>query len=99
MRSCKVGADDAGAERHAAERAVASELAGKAVIYPEGFAHLREGDVSPAAFSALVWMLSGQPYPPSPASVGRFRPLRPGTLHGVIVAPAGRLGAGWLMAR
>ena len=86
-------------QRHAAEQAVASELAGKAVIYPEGFAHLLEGDFSSAAFSALVWTLSGKPHPPSPASVRRFRPLRPGTLHGVVVAPAGRFGPGWLVAR
>lgn len=94
----KSNADRAGSRRHDAEQAALAELGGKVAIYPEGFAHLAE-DVRPETLSALLWMLSGRPHPPSPASVGRMSPLRPGTLHGLIIAPAGRLGAGWMIAR
>ena len=95
----KASADQAGFQRHHAERAALADLGGKVTIYPEGFAHLTE-DISVEAFSALLWMLSGQPHPPSPASVGRLMsPIRPGTLHGLIVTSAGRFGAGWLIAR
>lgn len=96
----KAEVDHAGLHRRDAEQSAVTELGCKAAIYPEGFAHLCTGDISPAAFSALVWMLSGQPHPPSPASVARhLAPIRPGTLHGLIVAPAGRFGAGWLIVR
>ncbi len=88
----------AGAARHAVEQAVAAELAANVSLFPDGFAHV-SGPLSADALSALIWTLSGRTHPPAPAAVARLVPLRPGTLHGVQVAPAGRLGPGWLLVR
>ncbi len=92
-----------GAARGAAEAGVAAELAGAVSLFPEGFAHVGAdagANLSPAALSSLVWMLSGSRYPPPGAAVARLAAgLRPGTLHGVRIAPAGRMGPGWLIGR
>ena len=80
--------------RRATEAAVADELA-TVCLYPEGFAYAPV-PLGPASVSALVWTLSGRPYPPSPRKVGT---MRAGTLGGVVVRPAGRFGPGWLLAR
>ena len=82
-----------GAERRTAERAVAAELA-DAALYPEGYAYL-PAPLRPAAFAALVWTLSGRPYPPRTVGVE----WRERTLHGVELTRAGRLGPGWLLMR
>ncbi len=88
-----------GVARAAAESRIAAELAGSACLHPEGFAHVGT-TLSPAALSSLVWTLSGSRYPPPPAAVERMAAAwRPGTLHGVRIAPAGRLGPGWLLGR
>ena len=88
-----------GAARAAAEAGVAAELAGAVRLRPEGFAHAGAA-LTPAALSSLVWTLSGRQHPPPPAAVARFAfGLRPGTLHGVRIAPAGRMGPGWLLGR
>ena len=90
----------AGRVRQDRERAVAAELAACATIRPEGFAIVHTDRVSCAALSALVWMVSGQAHPPPSAAVARYAPgLRAGTLHGVMIARAGRFGPGWLVVR
>ncbi len=88
-----------GVARAAAEGHVAAELAGAACLHPEGFAHVG-AMLSQSALSSLLWTLSGRRYPPPPAAVERIAgAMRPGTLHGVRIAPAGRLGPGWLLGR
>ncbi len=93
-----------GVARAAAEAEAAAELAVSVAVHPEGVAHIRRS-IGPQAVSALVWTLSGAAYPPSLAAAvrlsGRLRaePGWAGTLHGVIVMPAGRFGQGWLMGR
>lgn len=87
-----------GTVRAAGEAADATSLAAVA-IHPEGYAHVT-APLSPSGLSALVWTLSGAAHPPSPQAVARFDAgLHPGTLHGVRIAGAGRLGPGWLIAR
>ncbi len=100
LRPLRHSASAAGVRRHGTELAVLEELGSKAAFYPEGFAHVTSDTLRQDALSSLVWMISGRAHPPSPASVARLAPgLQSSTLHGVIVAPAGRLGAGWLVAR
>ena len=100
LAALRSAASQYGTLRHDAEQAVANELGAVASLHPEGFAHVVAARLSPGALSALVWMVSGRVHPPSPAAVARLAmALRPGTLHGVLVAPAGRLGAGWLIVR
>jgi tRNA(Ile)-lysidine synthase len=90
------------AHRCRAEAAVAAELAEHASLRPEGFAVLG-APVSEAALSALVRMIGGAAYPPSPAAVARLADvMRAGgsaTLAGVRLLPAGRLGPGHLLVR
>jgi tRNA(Ile)-lysidine synthase len=86
--------------RAAAEAEVAAELADQAELRPDGFALLRPGTPSAAALAALIQMVSGAPYPPPSAMVRRLLPdLRPATLAGVRLLPAGRLGPGTLIVR
>ncbi len=76
-------------------RVDATELA-TVQLAPEGFA-VSPGPLGTSALSALVWMISGRPYPPPRIA------LEPGlatrTLHGVLIRPAGRLGPGTLLTR
>ncbi len=92
-----------GVARAAAEAAVAAELSGAVSLFPEGFAHVGANvgaNLSPAALSSVVWMLSGSRHPPPLAAVAHLAAgLRPATLHGVRIVPAGRMGPGWLIGR
>ena len=89
-----------GAARAATERAVAAALAMGASIHPEGYAVLAPGPIDPAALAPLLRAISGRPYAPAIAAVASLaRALRPATLGGVQVLPAGRLGPGWLLVR
>jgi tRNA(Ile)-lysidine synthase len=81
-----------GSQRRARDPTIAAELA-QVEIFPEGHA-IAPAPLGPAALSALIWTLSGRPYPPS-----LVERLESRTVHGVLVRPAGRLGAGWLLAR
>jgi len=81
--------------RWAVDRAVAQELAATVTIAPGGSAEVR-GTLSAPALSALIWTVSGRPYPPSPALVARATPMRAQTLHGVQIA---RAGTGWRVMR
>ena len=82
-------------DRWAVDRAVARELAATVTIAPGGSAEVR-GTLSAPALSALIWTVSGRPYPPSPALVARATPMRAQTLHGVQIA---RAGPGWRVMR
>lgn len=81
--------------RQTVDRAVASELAAAVSIVPAGSAEIN-GTLSAAALSALIWTVSGRPYPPSPALVARALPMRAQTLHGVQITC---VGVGWRMMR
>lgn len=88
------------AGRVAREEAVAAFLARHACFYPEGHAVLDAGSVPPGALGVLVRTIGGRLYAPrQDAQLRLAAQLRPATLGGVRITPAGRLGAGWLLAR
>ncbi|MBU6448165.1 MAG: tRNA lysidine(34) synthetase TilS [Rhodospirillales bacterium] len=91
-------ADAAG--RVAQELEAADFLARRARLYPEGYAVLDATSAPPAALSVLIRTIGGQAYAPRREAVLRMAAcLSAATLGGVRVAPAGRLGSGWLLAR
>lgn len=88
------------APRRAREAETAAFLARHASLRPEGFALLDATSAPPAALGALLRVLGGADYPPAQRALARLAGnLRPETLGGVRIAPAGRLGPGWLLAR
>ena len=88
----------AGADRASADAATARELAGRAQIYPEGYAVLSPGPIGARGLATLLRSLSGRRFP-----VGHVASLaaclRASTIAGVQILPAGRLGPGWLVVR
>jgi tRNA(Ile)-lysidine synthase len=91
-----------GAGEHRAERdrAIAETLAERATIRPEGYALLTTGPIEPEALAALLRTIAGAAYTPPIHRVALLaRSLRPTTLGGVRIVPAGRLGPGWLLVR
>jgi tRNA(Ile)-lysidine synthase len=83
------------------DRATAAVLARRARVMPLGYAVLTPGGLPPAALAALLRMVAGAAWAPSPDRVAALaaRP-RPATLGGVRMLPAGRLSrGGWLLAR
>ncbi len=87
-------------ERAARDEEVAGFLARHARLYPEGYAVLEAASAPPAALAALIRTIAGRLYAPRQESLLRLAAtLCPATLGGVRVAPAGRLGPGWLLAR
>ncbi len=86
------------AARAVAEAAVAAEMAARASLHPEGYALLSPGPVRPDTLAALLRSLSGRRFPVSGVAAMAAEP-RPGTLGGVRLLPAGRLGPGWLLVR
>ena len=86
-------AAQAGRTRTTAEAAVAEELAAQATIHPEGYAVLTPDPITGPALAALLRSLSGRRYPVPAAT------LREGTIAGVRIQPAGRMGHGWLLTR
>lgn len=101
VRQSGAGAAPEGAEARAARDAeVAAFLAAHAQIRPEGFAVLDADSAPQAALGALVRMVAGADYMPRQEALARLGiKLRPATLGGVRLLPAGRLGSGWLLAR
>ncbi|MBV8913820.1 MAG: tRNA lysidine(34) synthetase TilS, partial [Acetobacteraceae bacterium] len=81
-----------GLVRREREREAAAALS-EVALFPEGYA-IAPASLGADALAALVWTLSGQPYPPAPVGGLASR-----TIHGVEIRPAGRLGRGWLLAR
>ena len=93
------------AARAAAQRrteraaAVARELAERVAFHPEGYARLSP-PLTQAALAAVFQAVSGARYPPASASLQALAErLRPATLAGVRLLPAGRLGDGLLAVR
>lgn len=88
------------ANRAAREEAAAAFLARHARLCPEGYAVLDVANAPPAVLGVLIRTIGGGAYPPRQEALGRLAAqLRPATLGGVRIAPAGRLGPGWLLAR
>lgn len=81
------------AARGRAEQAVATCLAARVSVHPEGYAVLTPGPIAPAALRALLRMLGAASYPLKLAAVAELAANpRPATLAGVRLLPAGRLG-------
>jgi tRNA(Ile)-lysidine synthase len=90
----------AGWLRRREEEAIAAELAERAAIWPEGFALVSPGRIGVAALRSLIGMIGGSAYPPGAAQIGELAAeLKPATVAGVRILPAGRLGNGLLMVR
>jgi len=89
-----------GRARAEEERRIADTLATRACIFPEGYVTLTSGPIDSASLAALIRMLAGAPYPPARDAVAALAAngLR-GTLAGVRLMQAGRLGAGTLLVR
>lgn len=94
------------AERRAREEcATARVLACLVRLQPEGWAVIEGDSLPPEALAALLRTVGGAVYPPTRAAVGRLAArLRPATLGGVRIMPAGRhgtgqRGAGWMLVR
>ncbi|MDE1906405.1 MAG: tRNA lysidine(34) synthetase TilS [Rhodospirillales bacterium] len=86
--------------RVAVELETADFIARHARLYPEGYAVLDAAAAPQAALSVLLRTIGGRAYSPRQEAVHRLAAcLRPATLGGVRIAPAGRLGPGWLLAR
>ncbi len=86
--------------RQAVDGETVDFLARHAEIRPEGFALVSATSAPLAALSALLRVVGGAAYAPARASVAALAAnLRPATLGGVRIAPAGRFGQGWLLAR
>jgi tRNA(Ile)-lysidine synthase len=93
-------ADRQAAARTESDKHLASVLGARATIFPAGYAILTPGPIDPPALAALLRAISGQPFAPSPSAVAALAAaLRPATLGGVRIMPAGRLGPGWLLVR
>jgi tRNA(Ile)-lysidine synthase len=89
-----------GQARVATEARIAATLAERAAIFPQGYATLAPGPIDAESLAALIRMLAGTSYPPARDAVARLLAggLR-GTLGGVRLMPAGRLGPGTLLVR
>ena len=100
VRGLAGAARDNGHARARRDAAIAAELAARAAIHPEGFAHLSFGAISADALGALIRALSGAPYAPRGTGLARLAadPL-PAVLGGIRLLPAGRLGPGLLLVR
>jgi tRNA(Ile)-lysidine synthase len=89
-----------GLARARRDAAVAEQLAATVTLRPEGFAVVAAPDrVSGDAAARLVGSIGGRGYPPAPAAAAALLRRGGGTLAGVVATPAGRLGAGLLLAR
>jgi tRNA(Ile)-lysidine synthase len=90
----------AGTHRAKLDQSVAATLARRVSILPEGYAILSPGPIEPEALAALFRTIGGAAYTPP---IDQIAPLArdpvPATLGGVRIAPAGRLGPGWLLIR
>ena len=99
-RAIALAAHEMGDHRSRRDRVVAEILAARAAIRPEGYAVLSPGPIEPEALAALLRTIAGAPHAPPIDRVATLaRALRPATLGGVRIMPAGRLGAGWLLVR
>lgn len=87
-------------ERTERDCEIASELAARVVLRPEGFALLPAVGLTPPALAAVIQVIAGAPFPPPSRSVASLADaLKPATLAGTRLLVAGRLGEGWLLTR
>jgi tRNA(Ile)-lysidine synthase len=90
----------AGRLRGREEEDTARELARRATIRPEGFALVTPGRIGVESLRSLIATVSGALYPPTPGQVtGLAAHMKPATVAGVRIVPAGRLGEGMLIVR
>jgi tRNA(Ile)-lysidine synthase len=90
----------AGAARKAAEAQAAALLGRTVSLRPEGFAVIPGTAMPPAALGALIQAVGGALYPPASDAVAALvARSAPGTVGGVRLLPAGRLGPGLLVVR
>ena len=90
----------AAAARRAAELEAAAFLAEAATFRREGFVRLDAAAAPALALAALLRTIGGAAYKPRQGAVTALaQQLRPATLGGVRILPAGRLGSGWLLCR
>ncbi len=93
-------ARDAGESRARTTAAIASVLALRAQVFPEGYAILTPGPIGADCLGALIRMVGGRPYGPDLAALARLAAAPcPATLGGVRLMLAGRLGEGLLLVR
>jgi tRNA(Ile)-lysidine synthase len=86
--------------RVARDGAAAEFLAARMTWRPEGYAVVDAVAMPQAALAALLRVVGGHVYPPARDAVAALAAqLKPATLGGVRILPAGRLGAGWLLVR
>ncbi len=89
-----------GVARAADDVAVAAELAAGVEIYPQGFAVVRAARLTAKALGALIRAIGGGAYPaPTRAVAHLAADLRPATLAGTRLLPAGKYGPGFLLVR
>jgi tRNA(Ile)-lysidine synthase len=99
-RAVANAAREMGEYRAGRDHAVAAILATRVSIRPEGYAILSPGTIEPEALAALLRTIAGASHTPPIDRVSELsRALRPATLGGVRIVPAGRLGGGWLLIR
>ncbi len=90
----------AGAARAEAEAETATELGRSIHLSALGFAVLRSDRISPRTLAAIIRTIGGEPRPPAPAQVAALAGLlKPATLGGTRILPAGRFGPGHLITR
>lgn len=88
------------AARVAREQEIAGFLGAHAQFRPEGFVLLDAVQTPPAVLGVLIRTIAGAQYPPRQEALARLSAnLHPATLGGVRILPAGKWGAGWLLAR
>ena len=86
--------------RHDEEARAAAAVAQRVGLFPEGYAILSPGPVTPDVLAAVIRTLSGDLYPAGGAALARLAAGLPaGTLGGVRFQSAGRLGPGLLAVR
>ncbi|HEY1857691.1 tRNA lysidine(34) synthetase TilS [Acidocella sp.] len=86
--------------RRVVEMEAAAFLARVATFHGEGFVRLDAPSAPASALAALLRSVGGADYKPRQGAVAALaQKLRPATLGGVRVVPAGRLGSGWLLCR
>jgi tRNA(Ile)-lysidine synthase len=90
----------AGEARARDEQRLATILAERVTIRPEGFAILSPDPIDPGALAAVIRAISGRPFPPPLVQLAAWgRAPRPTTLSGIRVSRAERFGDGWLLTR
>ncbi len=93
-------ARQAGDRRARSAAAIASVLASRARLFPEGYAILSPGPIGADCLGALLRMIGGRRYGPDSDAVARLAASPgPATLGGVRLMQAGRLGPGLLAVR